>query len=454
MAQICVTLADETTAALIDRMVDTDAHADLFEIRGDLVRDLDLLTLLRARSKPLLFTCRAVSEGGKAKDAHPERKEMLLEAVKRGFAYVDVEHRVPILEVVAGKAGKGLVVSFHDLEGTPDDLDALYADMCARGADVVKIVVTPRTFADVARLLEFAARRAKAKGTPLVTHAMGSLGVPSRILAGRFGAPFTFASSAAGAEAAPGQVPARVMDELYRVRRISERTKVYGIVGTDVSRSLSPQMHNRAFAACGLDAVYLPLETDSLESLLGARRTMGLSGLSVTRPYKMDIVPLLQSVDEEAALAGSVNTVVVEGDRLRGFSTDGIGVVGPLEQHLPLEGASVVVLGGRRGRAGRGLCPAEGRGRGDHTGPRPGEGGGSRPRHRLRLRAALLRGRATLRRGRERDTPGRRSAGRGNAPARLGLARGSRGLRHGLRPPGNAVPARGPSGGGSHRLRP
>ena len=173
MTQICVTLADESTAALIDRMVDTDAHADLFEVRGDLVRDLDLLTLLRARSKPLLFTCRAVSEGGKAKDAHPERKEMLLEAVKRGFEYVDVEHRVPILEVVAGKAGKGLVVSFHDLEGTPDDLDGLYADMCARGADVVKIVVTPRTFADVARLLEFAARRAAAKGTPLVTHRHG-----------------------------------------------------------------------------------------------------------------------------------------------------------------------------------------------------------------------------------------------------------------------------------------
>jgi 3-dehydroquinate dehydratase/shikimate dehydrogenase len=265
--------------------------------------------------------------------------------VKRGFEYVDVEHRVPILDVVAGKAGKGLLVSFHDFEGTPEDLDGLYADMCARGADVVKIVVTPRTFKDVGRLLDFATRRAAAGGTPLVTHAMGALGVPSRILAGRFGAPFTFASSAPGAEAAPGQIPARVMDELYRVRRISERTKVYGIAGGDVSKSLSPLVHNRAFAACGLDAVYVPLQTDSLECLLRARRSLGLAGLSVTRPYKMEILSHLQSVDEEAALAGSVNTVVVESDRLRGFSTDGVGVVGPLEQHLPLEGARVLVLG-------------------------------------------------------------------------------------------------------------
>ncbi|HEY5908954.1 MAG TPA: type I 3-dehydroquinate dehydratase, partial [Vicinamibacteria bacterium] len=345
MAQICVTLAEDDTPALIDRMVDLDPHADLFEVRGDLVRELDLLTLLRARKKPLLFTCRAVSEGGKAKDSHPERREMLLEAVKRGFEYVDIEHRAPLLEVVAGKAGKGLVVSFHDLSATPDDLDRLYEEMAARGADVVKIVVTPRSFADVGRLVSFAARRAASPGTPLVALAMGPLGMPTRILAGRFGAPFTFASVATGAEAAPGQISAQLMDELYRVRRISGRTRVYGIVGTDVSRSLSPSLHNRAFAACGLDSVYLPFSADRLEAFLEARQDLGVAGFSVTRPYKVEILPHLQTVDEEAALAGSVNTVVVEGGRLRGFSTDGIGIVGPLEPLLPLEGASVLVLG-------------------------------------------------------------------------------------------------------------
>jgi 3-dehydroquinate dehydratase/shikimate dehydrogenase len=345
MAQICVTLREENTAALIDRMVDLDAHADLFEIRGDLVRDLDLLTLLRARSKPLVFTCRAVSEGGKAKDAHPERKQVLLEAAKRGFEYVDMEHRVPLYEVVAARAGKGLLVSFHDLAGMPADLDRLYAEMCATGADVVKIVVTPRAFAEVGRLLDFAARTAAARGTPLIALALGPLGTPTRILAGRYGAPFTFASAAPGVEAAPGQIPAAVMDELYRVRRISERTRVYGILGADVGASRSPQIHNRAFAACGLDAVYVPLSAESLEGFLSARPALGLAGFSVTRPYKVEILPHLHSVDEEASLAGSVNTVVVEGERLRGFSTAGVGVVAPLAQRLPLEGASVLVLG-------------------------------------------------------------------------------------------------------------
>jgi len=345
VAQICVTLAEETTAAIIDRMVDLSPSADLFEIRADLARELDLITLLRARDKPLLFTCRSVSEGGRAKDAHPERKEMLIEASKRGFDYVDIEHRVPVYEVIASRVGKGLVVSFHDFEDTPQDLDTLYAEMCARGADIVKIVVTPRGMADVGRLLDLAARAAAKGGTPLIALAMGPLGVPTRILAGRYRAPFTFASTAPGAEAAPGQISAAVMDELYRVRRISERTRVYGILGSEVGQSRSPQIHNRAFAACGLDAVYVPLQAESLSGFLEARPALGLSGWSVTRPYKVDILKHLDEVDEEAALAGSVNTVVVEGEHLRGLSTDGVGVVVPLAGRLPLEGASVLVLG-------------------------------------------------------------------------------------------------------------
>ena len=270
---------------------------------------------------------------------------MLLEACKRGFEYVDVEHRTPVFEVLAAKAGKGLVISFHDLAATPDDLDGLYSEMSARGADIVKIVVTPRSVADVGRLLDFATRTVARGGTPLVALAMGPLGTPTRLLAGRYGAPFTFASVAPGVESAPGQISAALMDDLYRVRRVSDHTKVYGILGSDVVRSLSPHIHNRAFAACGLDAIYVPLQAEDLPAFLGCRKVLGLSGFSVTRPYKVEVIPHLDVVDEEAALAGSVNTVVVEGERLRGLSTDGVGVTAPLERLLALEGASVVVLG-------------------------------------------------------------------------------------------------------------
>ena len=105
-------------------MVDLAPVADLFEIRGDLVLDLDLLTILRAKhqarsSSPAAPRRRA----GAGPTPRPRRRMTLLEAVKRGFDYVDVEYRSDFLDVMIEKAGNGLVVSYHDLEGTPDDLD-------------------------------------------------------------------------------------------------------------------------------------------------------------------------------------------------------------------------------------------------------------------------------------------------------------------------------------------
>src|SRR5688500_4276396 len=280
--------------------------ADLFEVRADLVLDLDLLLILRARVNPRMLTCRAQSEGGRWADDDPRRRLALLEGVKRGYDYVDIEHRSGLLDVMNEKAGRGLVVSYHDHAGMPADLDTLYAEMAGRGADVVKIAVTPRSIADVGRVMAFAGRAAAGGGPPVVPIAMGPLGVATRILSGRHGAPFTFASTSAGAESAPGQVPASLMAGLFRVGSVTRSTRAYGVVGSDVGGSLSPVLHNRAFEARGIDAVYVPLQADSLDAFLMAMPALDLSGFSVTRPYKVDIVPPMQEVEEAAAVCGRV----------------------------------------------------------------------------------------------------------------------------------------------------
>ena len=344
--QICVSLTEDTTAGVIERMEALAGLADLFEIRGDLVGDLDLLAILRARTKPLILTCRAESEGGKWGDHDPARRRALLEGVKRGYDYVDIEHRSGLFDVMREKAGKGLIVSYHDFEGMPPDLDTLYDQMCAQGADVVKIAVTPRTIADVGRVLAFARRAGERGGTPVVPIAMGPVGVATRILSGRHGAPFTYASASAGSESAPGQIPASLMAGLFRVGRLTSATRAYGILGSDVSGSLSPVLHNRAFEARGIDAVYVPLPAESLDAFLMAMPALELSGFSVTRPYKVDIVPHVQEVEESAAVCGSVNTVVAQPDgTLRGSTTDGLGVLASLRKKIDVKGRACVILG-------------------------------------------------------------------------------------------------------------
>ena len=326
-------------------MSDLSGLADMFEIRSDLVTDLDMLTILRVRTKPLIFTARSASEGGRLKDTDPKRRALLLEAVRRGYDYVDVEYRSGFFDIMTEKAGKGLIVSFHDMTGTPSDLETLYEGMSKTGADVVKIAVSPRSMTDVGRLMELVRRHAGSK-PPLIAIALGPLGAVSRIMGPKYGAPFVYASTDQAHEAAAGQIPAEEMDTVYGVRSIGPQTKLYGLVGGDVVHSLSPALHNRGFSEAGLDAVFVPLQTESLAAFFQAFPNLGLSGFSVTRPYKVEIVGRMQAVDATVAQCGSVNTVMVhDNGQLHGTSTDGVGVVTPLRKRGDIRGKAVIILG-------------------------------------------------------------------------------------------------------------
>ncbi|MEO8360200.1 MAG: shikimate dehydrogenase, partial [Vicinamibacteria bacterium] len=274
-----------------------------------------------------------------------KRRALLHEAVRRGYDYVDVEYRSGFFDIMTEKAGKGLIVSFHDMTGTPQDLETLYEGMCKTGADVVKIAVSPRSMTDVGRLMELTRRHASGP-TPLIAIALGPLGAISRIVGPKFGAPFVYASTGKGHEAAAGQIPAEEMDTLYGVKSINPQTKIYGLVGGDVMHSLSPAIHNRGFNEAGLDAVFVPLQTETLAAFFQAFPHLGLSGFSVTRPYKVEMVGRMHAVDATVAQCGSVNTVVVhDTGQLHGTSTDGLGVVAPLRKRGEIRGKSVMILG-------------------------------------------------------------------------------------------------------------
>jgi hypothetical protein len=90
------------------------------------------------------------------------------------------------------------------------------------------------------------------------------------------------------------------MADLYCVRSVTPETKVYGVLGRNVLKSLSPVLHNRALEARGLVAVYAAAG-GGLAPFIEALPALGLSGLGVTQPYKVEILPYLQEVEEPAA---------------------------------------------------------------------------------------------------------------------------------------------------------
>jgi shikimate dehydrogenase len=142
-------------------------------------------------------------------------------------------------------------------------------------------------------------------------------------------------------------------------RPLAGTTRVYAIIGDPVAHSLSPAMQNAAFAACGIDAVYVPLHVrpDALAAAVAGLRACGVAGWNVTVPHKEAIVPLLDELRPRARAAGAVNTVVRTARGLVGDNTDGVGFVAALrEAGRAPRGAEVLAIGA--GGSVRGIVPA------------------------------------------------------------------------------------------------
>lgn len=130
---------------------------------------------------------------------------------------------------------------------------------------------------------------------------------------------------------------------------ITGTTTVVGVFGYPVAHSLSPVMHNAAFAELGLDWVYVPfaVASEALASAVVGVRALGIRGVNVTIPHKRAILSLVDRLTPEAEAIGSVNTVAVTADGILGHSTDGPGFLRALrERGFEVAGSRAVVLGG------------------------------------------------------------------------------------------------------------
>lgn len=142
--------------------------------------------------------------------------------------------------------------------------------------------------------------------------------------------------------------------------QVTAKTNLFGIVGYPVSHSLSPKMHNQAFAALGLNYCYLPLPVSSRDLAQGIEglRAFGFCGFNVTIPHKEAVIPLLDEVDHMALVMGAVNTVVNRAGKLIGYNTDGQGFLRSVAElwDYSARGEEIVILGA--GGAARGIAAA------------------------------------------------------------------------------------------------
>jgi len=336
----CVTATD--TESAIAEMRAVARYADIIEIRLDYIHAPSVRAIAAEKPKPLIATNRPSREMGKFEGTEEERLALLREADLAGFDYVDVEY--DSLRDFGRPRLARLIVSYHDFGETPADLDEIYKQLLQTDADVIKLVTFANALEDNLRIF----RLLKSARKPTIAFCMGELGLISRVLSIKFGGFLTFGSLAEGRESAPGQITIRDMKELYRLDAVNADTEIYGVIANPVAHSMSPAIHNAAFAATGLNAVYLPFKVDDVVTFIRDFREIDVRGYSVTIPHKEAAIAAVDEVDSLVREIGALNTIVNRDGRLFGYNTDCVAAIRALEDRMgegALKGKRVVLLG-------------------------------------------------------------------------------------------------------------
>ncbi len=349
VARICAVVAASSAREMAAQLRRALRQTPTVELRLDwLASDSErrrFLAWLR-RNPPkravLLATCRRREGGGSFAGGLQAELHWLSQAAEAGCLWCDLEietlRKLPRNSIRNHSLPRRILLSVHDFERMPALKPALARR--ARGeVDAIKVAGAAGTIAGSVRLLQFAAGLRNCVAVP-----MGEVGLPARLLALREGSALAYAPVAAAT--APGQVSLQEMKHLYRAHALNRQTQVFGVIGNPIAHSLSPLLHNTAFIARKLNAVYLPFLVRNLRDFLKAAPDFALRGFSVTLPHKQSVLRHLQHCDALSAEIGAVNTVVVRRDgSLYGCNTDYVGVLRALEKKLSLPKSRVLILG-------------------------------------------------------------------------------------------------------------
>jgi 3-dehydroquinate dehydratase/shikimate dehydrogenase len=352
-------------------------YVDLAELRVDCL-DPDERFLIRhfpeKAGLPVILTIRRTSDGGYFKGGEGSRVTLFSKGLafadadrRRNFAYVDLEEdlTVPSLEEAARTFGTRIIRSYHNINGgVNEDLAAKLRGLHRMGDEIAKVAVKPNSLADTLRLYKAAAETAD---IDKIIVGMGHYGVNTRILAGKMGTYLSYTSAVAGLtdsfrefpveqdrekltlpSGAQGQLNPRDLAEVFRFREITPRTKIFGVVGYPLNATSSPPFFNHVFSEENLDAVYVPFPADSLKTFMELAELLNIQGVSVTVPYKEEIIPFLLSRTDEVKSIGACNTIIKTPSGWTGYNTDSRGFSDSLLNFLDkpnLRGKKVAIIG-------------------------------------------------------------------------------------------------------------
>ncbi len=327
------------------------------EVRADLVGDLDPDGLRERFAGQLIYTLRSRAEGGSFEGGKKRRRLRFTEA-SAGYDLVDLEAERDLgTELLAAIPEDRRLISWHGPPAALTELQGRLETMEETAARFYKLIPEARQAIDAVAplaLLESLDR------DDVVAFASRDGGAWTRMLAPRLGSPLVY-GSLGEVPAAPGQLTVERLMTDYGLPELPAADGLFGIVGRPVMGSLSPRLHNGAYRALGIRALYVPFHAESfgdfwldlVEAGILDRLGIPLWGLSVTAPYKEVALSVAAVSSPRAQHIGAANTLVLRDQIWEAASTDPEGVVLALDHAgVDIRGAAAAVVGcGGAGKA-------------------------------------------------------------------------------------------------------
>lgn len=347
---ICVSIGrTRHKMMMMECQLAAEAGAELIELRLDfLSRAIDLKRLMANKSCPMMATIRRREDGGRWSKTEEERQMLMRLAIVGGFDWVDIE--TDIADKVRRFGSVKRVVSYHNPKEVPKNLEEIFEKMHHQDADVIKVAVRVDKPQDMWRVM----RLMKHGKKPTISIAMGDYGVASRILGGKYGAPFTYAAFNKERGIAPGMFSFDEMRDIYHYDQINKDSKVFAVLGDPIQHSMSPIAHNAALRSSGINGVYIPLQVPAADFIdtLQVMRKVPINGYSVTMPHKEAAHDLATERDDIVKACKSANTLIPGEGGYHAYNTDYSAALGALRKVMAgmesgdsVHGRQVLILG-------------------------------------------------------------------------------------------------------------
>ena len=357
--KICLCLTEKTIAEDLKVLDKYRRWIDIVELRVDYLTDDERLYVRNFPEQarmPCILTIRRRIDGGLYEEGEATRTTLFARAlafadqdVRKNFAYIDLENdfRIPSLQDASLAFGTCVIRSFYDTDFPQSDICTKLKSMRITGYEIPKITVTPKSLSEMTLFFRQAREPVDFEH---IYCASGPFSAPEKLLANKLGSSIVYTYTQEFIKANPNQglVDPISMNEIYNFRMLDVDTKVFGITGYPLDIADSPFIHNDGYRKHGMNAVYIPIKSESIEESLEFADEIGIKGMSISHPFKERIMPNLNQISSEVGDIGACNTAVKFDDEWVGYNTDARGLYQALTEFLGVRNLSfrrVAIIG-------------------------------------------------------------------------------------------------------------